>query len=339
MALSEPRQSLLTSVAGLRAWKLALAGPSLFWYLPIFFVLLSGPTSASPLGLTALMLVMMVSAAWGFLLNDLGDRESDSKSGRADVLHGHGLSRRTMLALIVLTAGVSWATVFLIVGGGYVFKLVLAFDYLVSILYSTPPFKLKIRKVWGFISNSLMERPLPILVFLSYMNYYTYATIALPIMMELTWSVFKHQAADIKEDIDAKVTTFAVSLGERLSTTIVTAILNPLSVFSLLFLIAMAWEGAQYLGPIFGATFVVSGVAILVAFLGERFGKLTVYITPTDPPYIIALNLSYRYVVLPAMAYGVLAYRGPYFPLLILLALALGYQTLSYAKIARRVFA
>ena len=321
----------------MRAWKLALVGPTPFWFFPIFYVLLSTNTGVSSSGLTGLVVAMMVSASWGFLLNDLADRDADAKGGRADALHGHGLGKRTMWALILLTAVVSWAIVFLI-GGGLVFKGVLAFDYLVAIAYSMPPLKLKVRKFWGFLANSLMERPLPVVVFLAYMHYYTVATVLLPVLMELTWSVFKHQAADVREDIRANVITFAASLGEGLSTRIVMRVLNPLSVFSLLLLVAMAWLAIDNLRPLLLPAFLVTAFAILVAYLGERVGKLTVYVTPTDPPYIIALNLSYRYVVLPVMAYGVIAYRLAFFPLLILLAIALGYQGLAYVKIARSAF-
>jgi 4-hydroxybenzoate polyprenyltransferase len=324
-------------IARLRAWKLALLGPAPYWYFPIFYVLLSTQPHANPIGLSALMVVLMLSASWGFLLNDLADREADARSGRADELHGHGLSRRSMWALILLTAAGSWVIVFLI-GGGYVFKVILAIDYIIATMYSASPVKLKVRRLWGFIANSLMERPLPILVFLAYMNYYTYATIALPVLMELTWSVFKHQAADVKGDISAGVKTFAASLGENVAMKIVTLVLNPLSVASLLFLVALAWLGVEDMRwPLVGV-FVVSGVAIMVGFLGERRGKLRTYITPTDPPYIIALNLSYRYVVLPVMAYGVLVDRAAYAPLLLLLAITLGYQSSAYVKIARQVF-
>jgi 4-hydroxybenzoate polyprenyltransferase len=337
LTLREARKGALASVLGLRAWKLALAGPALYWYFPVFFALLSSSTGVSPLGLAALMVVMMVSAAWGFLVNDLADRAADSRSGRADALHGHGLGSRAMLALILATAGASWVVVFLI-GGGYVFKVVLAVDYAIAVLYSVQPPKLKVRRFWGFLANSLMERPLPILVFLTYMNYYTYATVALPVLMELTWSVFKHQTADIRGDIGAGVNTFAASLGESLSMRIVMGFLNPLSVASLLSLLAIAWLGARDLRlPIEGA-FAVTTLAILSSYLGERRGRLTTYITPTDPPYIIALNLCYRYVVLPVLAYGVLVDRGAYALLVLLLAISLGYQSVAYAKIARAAF-
>ncbi len=334
--MNSPRATL-ASIVKLRAWKLALLGPAPYWYFPIFYVLLSTNAGVSAIGLTALVVAMMLSASWGFLLNDLADREADARSGRADALHGHGLSKEAMWALILVTAVVSWVIVFLI-GGGWIFKGVLAFDYFVATIYSTQPLKLKVRKFWGFLANSVMERPLPILVFLAYMHYYTAETVILPVLMELTWSVFKHQAADVREDIASKVITFAASLGEKLSTSIVMKALNPISVFSLLVLIAMAWSAIDYLRTLLLASFLITAIAILVAYLGEVVGRLKVYITPTDPPYIIALNLSYRYVVLPAMAIGVLEYRAAFLPLVVLLVITLGYQSAAYVKMARSVF-
>ncbi|HUI01146.1 MAG TPA: UbiA family prenyltransferase [Nitrososphaerales archaeon] len=325
----------LASVVGLRAWKLALAGPSVYWYLPIFYVLLSTQPHVDPVGLAALFMVMMLSASWGFLLNDLADREADAKSGRADLLHGHGLSRAAMWTLIILCAAVSWLVVFLI-GGGYVFKAVLAVDYLIATLYSVRPAKLKVRKFWGFLANSLMERPLPILVFLTYMDYYTPATILFPVLMELSWSVFKHQAADIKEDLAAHVMTFAASLGERLSYRIVKWFLNPLSVLSLLFLVGLSWLSIPGLRAPLALTFVVMAGAVALAFAGEATGKVKVYITPTDPPYIIALNLTYRYVLLVVMAYGTIAMRPGYYLMDVLFAITLCYQTVAYYGILRK---
>ncbi len=329
------RRSEIASIVRLRAWKLALAGPSVYWYFPIFYAILTSGKNTSPIGLAALLIVMMFSASWGFLLNDLFDREADSKSGRADVIHGHTLKKSTMQALILLTALVSWIIVFSI-GGGYMFKVVLALDYLIATMYSLPPIKLKIRRIWGFIANSLMERPLPILVFLLYMNYYNIYTILLPIVMELTWSVFKHQAADVHQDIEAHVTTFAAHLGEKLSNEIVNWFLNPLSVISLLFLTII---GAFNIAPLripLELVFALTLVGIALAAIAEKQGRITTYVTPTDPPYIMFLNLSYKFLLLPVMAYGIEMLTPSFYPLIAFLTATLGYHAYSYWKFAKK---
>jgi 4-hydroxybenzoate polyprenyltransferase len=326
---------LPSRVLSLRAWRLALAGPSVYWFFPIFYVLLSSHIRPSPLGLFGLMMALVLSASWGFLINDLADRESDAKSGRQDDIHGHGIGRGRMYAMILATAGGSWAIVFAI-GGGVPFKVVLAINYLIAFLYSCPPARLKVRGFWGFLANSLIERPLPVLVILTYMRYYTAATVLLPVLVELTWSVFKHQAADIKGDSEAKVRTFAVSLGEAASTRIVESFLNPLSVVALLALTALALAGAPELRVPLGVVFSVVLVGALSAYFIERRGSLRVYFTPTDPPYIIFLNLAYRYLLLPVLGVGLALLLPGYYLLVAFLAVSLAFQLFLYAGLLKK---
>ena len=102
--------------------------------------------------------------------------------------------------------------------------------------------------------------------------------------MELTWSVFKHPAADVKEDVNANVATFAASRGEKLSIRIDRTVVNPLNVFSLLFLIGLAWEATPSMRSLLEFVFIVTAATILVGLFAERAGKFNVCITPTDSP-------------------------------------------------------
>jgi 4-hydroxybenzoate polyprenyltransferase len=326
----------LRSITRLRAWRLALAGPLVYWFFPVFFVLLSTSPTVDPYGLLALMVVLIVSASWGFLLNDFFDRPSDAKSGRADEVHGHHLGKRVMGVLIFATALASWAVVFLI-GGGDAFKVVLAVNYAVAILYSAPPAKLKVRRFWGFLADSLIERPLPILVLLSYMGYYTPLTFALPILAELTWSVFKHQAADLVGDARAGVDTLAVHLGSERSYRIVNLVLNPVSVLSLSSLVVLGWLGAEGLRPVLSVCLVLLAAGVIASLVAEKTGLFTVRFTPTDPPYVIYLNVFYRFVLLVAMGYGVAVFRPQYDVIVAVLAVTLGYQAFEYAGSARKL--
>ena len=327
--MSSPTPTKASDLLKLRAWQLGIAGPSVFWYFPVIYALLSTGITPNPQGLLALFIVMILSASWGFLVNDLADRSSDAASGRADATHGHGLSRRAMVVLILITAGASWAVVFAI-GGGFVFKVILAVNYVVAILYSVPPAKLKIRRFWGFFANTVMERPLPILVLLTYMDYYRAETILFPILMELTWSVFKHQAADLKEDKEAGIQTFAVALGEKTSYRIVNNFLNPVSVLSLLSLLVVACVYVSQLRVALALVIAVMTLGFLLTYLAQRRGVLTSHVTPTDPPYIMFLNVGYRFIVLPVMGIGLLVLRPDFYLLCVLLGLTLLYQAPRY---------
>lgn len=288
------------------------------------------------MGLLGVLAALILSAGWGFLLNDYFDRKVDAREGRADRGHGHGLSRRAMWAVMLLLALAAWALVFLVPGGA-VFKGVLAVNYLVAALYSAPPARLKPRRFWGFLANSLIERPLPVLVLLSYMDYYTALTLALPVLMELTWSVFKHQAADVNDDIAAGVTTFAVALGPERSFRIVNSVLNPLSVVCLGSLVGLAYLAIPSLRLLLGAGFLGLVLAVAAGVYMGRRGHLRSLATPTDPPYVISLNLTYRFLVLPILGYGVLGLGPGYYPLVVLLAASLAYQAYSSYSIGRRL--
>ncbi|MCL4519739.1 MAG: hypothetical protein M1587_11150 [Thaumarchaeota archaeon] len=81
----------------------------------------------------------------------------------------------------------------------------------------------------------------------------------------------------------------------------------------------------------------MTSIGVLLAFFAERRGAMTTYITSTDPPYIMFLNLSYKFLLLPVMAYGVLNLVPAYFPIVILLIATLGYHAYEYSKFARKV--
>jgi len=131
------------------------------------------------------------------------------------------------------------------------------------------------------------------------------------------------------------VRTFAVLLGEGRSESIVNYFLNPVSVLSLLSLIALAWVAIPTLGLSLAVCFAVTAAGVLAAVAIRRAGYISRYFTPTDPPYIMALNLSYRYVLLPVMAYGVAVLSAPQLPILVLLLITLAYQGFAYIGMVR----
>jgi len=169
------------------------------------------------------------------------------------------------------------------------------------------------------------------------MNFYSAATVVLPVLMELTWSVFKHQAADIRGDAEAGVTTLAVSLGEKRSNMIVHSFLNPASVVSLVALTALAFLNIPGLSVPLGIVLLAIPFGTLVARLAEKKGAFTVYFTRTDPPYIAVLNLSYRYLLLPVMAAGVFFFRPEYHLLVAFLVASLLFQALHYLRLLKSV--
>ena len=98
--------------------------------------------------------------------------------------------------------------------------------------------------------------------------------------------------ADVEGDAGAGVATYAVALGRDASYRIVRDFLNPASVASLLLLPALASAAIPQLGLPLAMAFLAVLCGVLLASVAERRGRVTVHFTPTDPPYIIFLNLA-----------------------------------------------
>ena len=321
----------LPVVSGLRAWQMALAGPPIYWYFSLYYILLSGYTE-SIVRILLIFLSLILSVAWGFLLNDLFDRKSDKMGPKGGRERGHELSLKMLSALVILTGGLSWLIV-LVLGGNHVYKLVLLSGYVLSVLYSVPPVKLKARTYLGFIADSVMERPIPILVLFTFMGSFGFEMILFPILAELTWSVFKHQAADYDEDAAANVRTLAVAFGRDLSFKIVYKFLNPISVISVLVLIGIAWLRIPSLKAPLTIITVIIMIGVIASFLVGRSGGLSIYATVTDPPYIMFLNVAYKLLLLPVVSLWLALARFEYVPLVILLGLSLIPHIKYYARL------
>ena len=301
---------------------MAAAGPAVYWYFSLFYVLLITGFSREVWPLFALFIALVLSAAWGFLLNDLFDRYTDITAGRSPEERGHLLSVKILTVLVVGTAAVSWGIVFAL-GGNVIYRLILLTAYVLSVLYSTPPIKLKHRALSGLLADSLMERPLPILVIFTFAGYYGWETFLFPLLTELAWSVFKHQADDYESDVRANVRTLAVALGRDLTYKIVYNVLNPLSVASVVILALITWLKIPGIGWIFLPALGILIGGVIVSLVLYRKGLLRNYTTTTDPPYIMFLNMAYRVILLPSLAIAILTMRPAYYPFMILLAISL----------------
>jgi len=262
----------------------------------------------------------MLYEAWGVLLNDLFDREADRIAGKSGRTRGHSLSAPFMVILILLTGAASWALI-LYSGGTPLFYFVWVIAYVLGTIYSAPPIRLKNRGVPSLVCNSILERPLPVLLVFLFFRYYGPELIAFPLLSELVWSVFKHQVHDIDKDSKANIRTFAVSLGKELSYKLVKFVINPLSVAAVLAFTIIAGVVLQEFRPIFAGSVVVilAGLAAMT-YLEHRS---VVYTDPIDPPYILFLNLAFLLALVLVMGIIVLAESPTYFPLVALFLVSL----------------
>ena len=324
----------LSAVFRLRAWYMAFFGPVEIWYFSVFYLSIATGFALPSLTVLALVVSLMLYEAWGVLLNDVFDRESDAVAGKSGRERGHRLGTGVMAALVLAAAAANWALVLLLKPDA-VYVAAWAIAYFIGTIYSAPPFRLKNRGLLSFFCNSVLERPIPVVLIFLFYGYYGPEIVAFPVLSELVWSVFKHQVHDYEKDLKANLRTFAVMLGRETSYKIVKFAINPLSVVSV---IAFALISASSI-PEYSWLFVASALVVAagVAALLLLEWRSRVYSDPLDPPYILFLNFAFIITLLCGMAAVVAVSQPLYLPLVVLFVLSLPPYLRYYAPLVGKL--
>ena len=324
-------------MAGLRAWRVGLfALPIQVCYFALFYLELRTGEDFPVWRLLLLVFALWLYLAYIVLVNDYADREVDALAGKGTVARGHALRpsgvRAVLLAMVLGNA----AAVFLL-GGGAAFDLVWVVAYALGTLYSLPPAALKRRGLWGFLSDSLIEKPLPVLVVFTFFRYYGYEAVLFPVMAEALDSVFKHQERDFEIDVASGMRTFAVSIGKPLSTRLVDRLIHPADVL----LVAAAFAVASLLLPAVSALVLVElGLTALgFALVALRFGRRVFRARElgwVDPPYVTYFNACFIVVLTSTLAFAAAASMA-FVPLVILFLVSLVPYLLYYARLGAKL--
>jgi 4-hydroxybenzoate polyprenyltransferase len=327
----------LSTVVGLRAWRMAFAGPVEIWYFSVFYLSLATDFRVPILSVLALVFSLVLYEAWGVLLNDIFDREVDISAGKSGRKRGHTLSPSVMWGLVVSTAVISW-TLILVSNPTTLLLGTWTVAYVLGILYSAPPFRFKNRGLLSLICNSVLERPLPVLVIFLFYRYHGPEAVLFPVISELVWSVFKHQVHDYDEDLKANVRTFAVQIGRDASYKVVKFAINPLGVLSVVAFAGAAAIKIPGLSSVLTASIVVIAAGVVVMVVLERLS--VVYTDPLDPPYMLFLNFAFLVTVVLVLAGAVVVRQPTYFPVVVLFLLSLPphmrYYLPMFASVTKR---
>lgn len=317
---------------------MAFVGPVEIWYFSVFYLSLVTGFRTQPLDVLALLVSLMMYEAWGVLLNDIFDREVDLVAGKSGRKRGHTLSPWLMWGLVASTAALSWALVLVTDPSPYLLATWVV-AYVLGVLYSTPPFRFKNRGFLSLLCNSVLERPLPVLIVFLFYRYYGLETALFPVLSELVWSVFKHQVHDYDEDLEAGVKTFAVQIGRELSFKVVRFVINPLGVVSVLSFAGAAALRVPAHSWLFVASMMIIAAGVGATVLLER--RSLVYTDPLDPPYMLFLDFAFLVTVVLPLAGIVLASRLEYLPIVALYLISLPAHLRHYlpmlGRVARRV--
>ena len=299
--MSGPGPRGFSGVFALRAWRVGVyALPIHACYFSMAYLLLRvGP----PTGVAQLLLLLVALwayLAYGVLVNDYFDRGLDIAAGKQGAKRGHGLSSRSMIGLLIVLL-VTSAGVVAALNRGAVFDTLRAAAFLVATAYSAPPFRLRRRGVYGFVADTVIEKPFPVPLVFSFFGYYGFEALLFPVLAELLDSVFKHQLEDLESDEDQHVDTLATSVGKERSAKVVSALLDPLNALSVALLVAVpliAVPAARWEVGSAGAALLLG---LFVFWRLRAAGRVRPGFPFEGPPLIGYLNFGFRTLVLGAL--------------------------------------
>lgn len=154
-------------------------------------------------------LFVFLFLAFGYLINDYCDRESDKKAGKHKIIFT--LNERTVQISFVLV--IAWAAIPIWIYSDFSFGMLGAevVTFLLGASYSMPPFRFKEKGVWGLIISSFAQRCMPLLVLCQVVPIDGRLFIlffVLSFIIGLRY-IFVHQVIDLDNDREAGVCTFA----------------------------------------------------------------------------------------------------------------------------------
>lgn len=107
-------------------------------------------------------LFVFLFLAFGYLINDYCDRESDKKAGKDKVIFN--LSERTIRISFILVIAGAILPVWIYSGFSLAVIGAEAVTFVMGASYSMPLFRFKEKGVWGLIVSSFAQRCMPLLV-------------------------------------------------------------------------------------------------------------------------------------------------------------------------------
>lgn len=222
----------LIRFARLRAWYVGLfTANGHVAFFAVFYILLTTNAARSPSESLVAIAWVWVYQAYMFLVNDLFDLPFDKIAGKENALER--FSRRTVVVTLTLLISAGFS-IFLLRKSQSLAVLVLS-AYFLATAYSAPPFRLKTRGVWGFVADSIMEKPLPVLIIFAFLNEINTDAIVFALLSETLqlMTVLKQQIDDYEGDLASGVHTFAIQLGRSRSDFLLRAIFYPMNMFSI----------------------------------------------------------------------------------------------------------
>jgi 4-hydroxybenzoate polyprenyltransferase len=181
----------------------------------LFFIALSARlfTTAFIVDLIIFVLFSVFSTTYGYLINDLADKQLDKLHGKNNTFENDSYTKAALIVQLFLILSVLCGLRFI---GNHLFIPLWIFWGLAATFYSLPPVRLKERGKTGLIVVVVAQRALPALLIFSAFNHFEWIDITFftaYIFFRGLSSDLNHQLSDYHNDLLTKTDTFAVEAG------------------------------------------------------------------------------------------------------------------------------
>lgn len=158
-------------------------------------------------------LFSMFSTSYGYLINDLSDRDLDRAHGKANTFENDSLSKATLVVLFFLLLSLAFASNF---WGKQGFLALWLVWFLITTFYSLRPIRLKERGKVGLAFVVIAQRVLPTLIVFAAFSHWD----AITILVFTSYMLFRglssdvsHQLEDYHRNVATGTGTYAVQSG------------------------------------------------------------------------------------------------------------------------------
>jgi 4-hydroxybenzoate polyprenyltransferase len=325
--------NFIRSYLGWRDWAVLSYNSAVDIAFPVLFIALHDQlyTWEFVADFFILFLFSVFSTTYGYLVNDLADRDLDRAHGKSNTFEKDSTLKATLIVLFFLSLGVIFAIRFIGRPGFLPLWLVWLF---IATFYSVKPIRLKEKGKVGLAFVVLAQRVLPVLIAFAafqYRDVFTVIIFTIYILFRGLSSDVNHQLEDLSRDTITRTGTFAVQAGtlkvERLLRFSLEA--EKLLLLGCLFFIyfklpALTMYGVSLVMPILGVYVVLYGTSILM--LGKDSAMKTVnpftcgrnsiyhsvhrtFPSVVLPVYLSVLLASQQWMFLAILAFFVIYHR------------------------------
>lgn len=320
----------IINIMRLRAWKFPLFTVNIHvCYLVIFYLLLITNFSRNIWDVLLLLIAVSLYQSYGSLINDYFDMPYDKLAGKKKPIYE--LREWQIIGLLVVITFINFSLVLFVIHD-IVFTFIFLIAYFLATFYSAPPLRFKDRALIGFICDSIIEKPLPVLLIFCFFSHFEIDTLLFVLLAGTVqlYTVIKQQINDYENDILTKTNTFVVSIEKEKAEKILNTYFYPINAVSIILfymiVLIMIPSVSMFLSLI---------VLNVLGYLVPRALKLEdvksfIGTFPARSRELTYLNISFQSILIFVLALKCTIESFQYIPLLLLFITSQYYLVKTY---------